>query len=288
EFEGWLKCEQQTNAIELRLVNTSSTKPAYLRKLRYVCSRGGTGGEKPYVKLHPDWSRKREGKRTDCRCSLVVKQYPGTSAVLAKYSDTHNHALGNANLRYTQIPADTREHIAGLLRLKVAPQHILQLMHREVYDKDDIFENDLQDTVVANRAEFIELRDIRRIQKDIEAETVRLHPDDGLSTLRWVSNLRAKGHLLGFKSKSDPPPSGSGLQADVFVLMIQTGWQRRMFQKFGEALLCIDATHNTTMYENLNLTTLIVRDKWAHGTCSYTLFLFTHRSRSQGFRWPGC
>jgi hypothetical protein len=47
--------------------------------------------------------------------------------------------------------------------------------------------------------------------------------------------------------------------------MIQTDWQRRMFEKYGEALMCIDATHNTTMYEHLNLTTLLVRDKWKHG-----------------------
>ncbi|KAJ7238362.1 hypothetical protein C8J57DRAFT_1528679 [Mycena rebaudengoi] len=100
---------------------------------------------------------------------------------------------------------------------------------------------------VAARTEFIQLRDIRRIQKEIEAENIRLAPDDGLSTQRWVEILRTKGHLLGFKSKLDPPP-GSGLALD-----------------HGEHLLCIDATHNVTMYENLNLTTLLVRNKRGHG-----------------------
>jgi hypothetical protein len=118
---------------------------------------------------------------------------------------------------------------------------------------------------VADRTEFITLRDIRRIEKDIEAEDVRLHPDDGQSTLRWVEILRRKGQLLGFKSKTDPPPPGSNLPRDVFTLMIQTKWQRQMFAKYGEALMCIDATHNTTMYEHLNLTTLLVRDRWRHG-----------------------
>ncbi|KAJ7282530.1 hypothetical protein C8J57DRAFT_1554562 [Mycena rebaudengoi] len=100
---------------------------------------------------------------------------------------------------------------------------------------------------VAARTEFIQLRDIRRIQKEIEAENIRLAPDDGLSTQRWVEILRTKSHLLGFKSKLDPPP-GSGLALD-----------------HGEHLLCIDATHNVTMYENLNLTTLLVRNKRGHG-----------------------
>jgi hypothetical protein len=48
--------------------------------------------------------------------------------------------------------------------------------------------------------------------------------------------------------------------------MFQTDWQRKMFDKYGKPLLCIDATHNVTMYENLNLTTLVVRDRWKHGT----------------------
>lgn len=121
-----------------------------------------------------------------------------------------------------------------------------------VYHSDNTFDDDLDldlDTV-ASRNDFVQLRDIRRIEKDIEAETVRLHPDDGQSTLKWVERLRAKGHVLGFKAKSDLPPPQSGLAPDVFVLMIQTGGQRKMFQKYGNFLLCVDATHNTTMYEN--------------------------------------
>ncbi|KAJ7161195.1 hypothetical protein C8R46DRAFT_1285283, partial [Mycena filopes] len=209
--------------------------------------RGGTGGEKIYIKRHPEWTRKCERRRTGCECTLLVKEYPGVSTVLGSYKDDHNHALGNANLRFTSISKDTREYIAGLLRLKVAPEHIVRvLLHRGVYDDDDLFEHDFDGSSVANRAEFIQLRDVRRIQKEIEAETVRLHPDDGFSTLQWVNNLRTKDALLGFKSKTDPPPIGSGLDPAVFSLMMQTKWQRHMFQKHGNELLCIDATHNTT------------------------------------------
>ncbi|KAJ7119830.1 hypothetical protein C8R44DRAFT_538578, partial [Mycena epipterygia] len=103
------------------------------------------------------------------------------STVLGNYSTGHNHPTGNANLRFTQIPKETREYIAGLLRMKVMPEHILRLLHQGVYDADDLFENDFNAKPVAHRAEFIQLRDIRRIEKDIEAETVRLHSDDGLS-----------------------------------------------------------------------------------------------------------
>ncbi|KAJ6557623.1 hypothetical protein B0H19DRAFT_884853, partial [Mycena capillaripes] len=97
------------------------------------------------------------------------------------YADVHNHPLGNDNLPFTQISHETREYIAGLLRLKVSPNHILKLVHGDVYNDDNTFEDDDDNGVVASRNDFIQLKDIRRIEKAIEAESVRLHPDDGQS-----------------------------------------------------------------------------------------------------------
>ncbi|KAJ7900500.1 hypothetical protein B0H13DRAFT_1622405 [Mycena leptocephala] len=125
QFQAWRTLEQEKHCIELRLVNTYEGMPVFVRQCRYVCSRAGTGGEKEYHKLHPDWSRKIANKRTDCKCCLLVKEYPGASTILGNYRDEHNHALGNANLPFTQISKETREYIAGLLRLKVAPEHIV-------------------------------------------------------------------------------------------------------------------------------------------------------------------
>jgi hypothetical protein len=127
DFEVWLANEQQTHAIELRLVNTYMNSLQYDRQLRYVCSRGGTGGKKSYLKLHPEWNCKIENKRTDCQCSLLVKQYPARSTVLGAYNSDHNHELGNANLPFVRISKETREYIAGLLRLKVSAEHIVRV-----------------------------------------------------------------------------------------------------------------------------------------------------------------
>jgi hypothetical protein len=41
-----------------------------------------------------------------------------------------------------------------------------------------------------------------------------------------------------------------------------------MFQELGNALICIDATHNTTCYAGLPLFTIMARDRWGHGKCS--------------------
>lgn len=115
------------------------------------------------------------------------------------------------------------------------------------------------------RNEFITAADVRRIQKDIEAETIRLDDRDGQSVLNWVENLRSRGELLGFKSSSDAPPPGSGLATDAFALCIQTAYQHECWTKFGNNFAGIDATHNTTHYEGMGLYTVITRDKWGHG-----------------------
>lgn len=103
-------------------------------------------------------------------------------------------------------------------------------------------------------------------QKDIEAETIRLDSQDGQSTKEWVHNLEKRGELLGFKGSSDVPPAGSALAPDTFALCVQTKYQRECWNKWGGKFAGLDATHNTTHYQGMSLFTVIVRDKWGHGT----------------------
>ena len=70
--------------------------------------------------------------------------------------------------------------------------------------------------------------------------------------------------MLGFKSSADTAPKGSDLAPDTFALVIQTQYQREVFEKYGHVFAGVDATHNTTHYENTSLFTVIVRDKWGH------------------------
>jgi hypothetical protein len=103
------------------------------------------------------------------------------------------------------------------------------------------------------------------LKREIETAEIRLHPKDGPSILLWVAQLRAENMLLAFKMSCDPPPAGSGLVSDVFVLILQTEYQGEMYRQLGHAFVGIDATHNTTHYQNLSLFTLIVCDRWGHG-----------------------
>jgi hypothetical protein len=80
-----------------------------------------------------------------------------------------------------------------------------------------------------------------------------------------VERLREKGAVLAFKSSGDAPPLGSSLSPGAFVLILQNEYQRKMFNEHGNKFSGIDATHNTTQYENVSLFTVIVRDRWGHG-----------------------
>jgi hypothetical protein len=125
-------------------------------------------------------------------------------------------------------------------------------------------------TLAPHRNDFIMLADIRCIEKAIEAETVRLECDDGKSVFLWAERLRAMDSLLGFKSCVCVAPPESRLAKEVFVLAFQTPSQRDQFHLYGnKGIVFIDGTHNTTMYKNMTLMTIIVRDHWGHGTWQF-------------------
>lgn len=117
----------------------------------------------------------------------------------------------------------------------------------------------------SKRDEFVTMGDVLRIQKMIDAESIRKHRDDGCSVVLWVEELQKEGSLLAFKGTRQPPPPNSGLALDTFVLCIQTPGQRSIFTKYATSFCAIDATHNVTQYANTNLFTVLVRDEHGHG-----------------------
>lgn len=141
-------------------------------------------------------------------------------------------------------------------------------MHGKVYS-----EGDHNTSKLIKRCQFATHADIRRIQKKIDAESVRLASDDGESVLLWVERLRALGHHLELKRSCDPTPEGSTVAKETFILIIQTKYQRECWQRYGTKFAGLDATHNTTHYTNMSLFTLMTRDKWGQGLFSGYLFL---------------
>ena len=116
-----------------------------------------------------------------------------------------------------------------------------------------------------DRDKYIKMNDINRISKALDREKIRLHPRDEVSIRKWLDILRLEGANTFCKDKLDHSPLGSGLSEDLFCLVLQTKFQSDMFRELGNALICIDATHNTTCYSGVSLFTIMVRDHWGHG-----------------------
>jgi hypothetical protein len=99
----------------------------------------------------------------------------------------------------------------------------------------------------------------------IEEEMICLHEEDAISSKLWMDRLEADKTRTFYEDKSNPPPFGSNLDKEVFVMCIQTSFQVGMFGRLGNGFIGIDATHNITQYADFLLFTIIVRDQWARG-----------------------
>ena len=49
-----------------------------------------------------------------------------------------------------------------------------------------------------------------------------------------------------------------------FLLALQTQFQKEMFEKYAQKLICVDATHGTTAYD-FQLVTVLVTDDYNEG-----------------------
>jgi hypothetical protein len=91
------------------------------------------------------------------------------------------------------------------------------------------------------------------------------HPEDVISTKLWVDKIRSENVQVYCKDKLDLPHPGSSLEQDTYLLCIQTPFQLDAFWRLGGYFIGIDGMHSITIYEGLQLFTIIVRDLWGHG-----------------------
>ena len=116
-----------------------------------------------------------------------------------------------------------------------------------------------------SRDRFISPQDIARLGRLQTNDKIRLHPEDVISTQIWADKIRSENARIFHKNKLEPPPPGSSLQQDAFVMCIQTPFQLDAFRRLGDNFIGIDGTHSITIYEGLQLFTIITRDRWGHG-----------------------
>ena len=96
------------------------------------------------------------------------------------------------------------------------------------------------------RDHYITNGDICRIRKEVERADIRLYANDAHSTQIWVNKLQLQGTFVYYKDKQDPPPEGSNLTDNLFMLCIQSKFQMKAYTCLGNGFLVIDTTHNVT------------------------------------------
>ncbi|KAI0037342.1 hypothetical protein FA95DRAFT_1507072, partial [Auriscalpium vulgare] len=151
-------------------------------------------------------ARSYTAKRVGCPCRLTVKTYPDTDTVRGMYCKDHSHATGSENVKFTHLSKATRDHIAEMLRMQIKPDQILHSLQGRDFTANS-----------AIRDEFVTLADIRRIQKGIQAENIRLHPDDGMSARLWIERLRKRGIPVAWMLSSD----GTEETVDYFIGLVK-------------------------------------------------------------------
>ena len=127
DMEIWLKKEQESKFIELRVKETRQNMKGdgWTKKHVYVCARQGTGGKKKYQKKFPEQGRKVPAKRSGCTCRLIIKCYPNMTCILGLYEDNHSHATGHDNAQFMRLTTDTRLQITEMLRMGISRKHIV-------------------------------------------------------------------------------------------------------------------------------------------------------------------
>ena len=93
---------------------------------------------------------------------------------------------------------------------------------------------------------YITRGEISRIRKDVQRANMELDANDAQLMWNWVKTLRSEGEIVYYKDKQDPPPEGSDLASDLFILCLQTRFQKEAYIRLRNMFLGIDATHNVT------------------------------------------
>jgi hypothetical protein len=125
-FLTWLATEEMEKSIELIVSRVErSDSPVWRERRVYQCGREHTGGKRDRPRT-TQWERTIPSKKTGCRCRLTIKRYPHTDAILGKYEDQHDHAIGDENLRFTRLSDTTKALVMEMVRTGIDSKAIVR------------------------------------------------------------------------------------------------------------------------------------------------------------------
>ena len=91
--------------------------------------------------------------------------------------------------------------------------------------------------------------------------TNKAYSDDADSVLYWVQEMQCEefNPVLFFKPQGQKSDF-NGVEEKDFLLALQTQFQKEMFEKHAQKLICVDTTHGTTAYDFQLVTVLVIDD----------------------------
>ena len=251
EFQQW-KSEEEMKR-KSYYVQHSSSIPCGAQQVWYLyCNRSGW--------YHAKGKGKRQLKsqgscKVDNACisHMKVTEDSVTGNVSVEYCCTHNsHSI---NIAHIPVPEGVKLDIAAKLHQGVKIDRIL---------------DDLRDSLSANGTigpeQLLSKQHIQNMKRQLNLQSIIKHQNDFDSTSAWVEELKTKEYnpVIVFKPQGmEQTTSMDNLGKDDFLLAIQSEFQKDALQHYGNKVIMMDATHDTTQYKFLLITILVVDDHGA-------------------------
>ena len=113
------------------------------------------------------------------------------------------------------------------------------------------------------RQHLVTRQDLHNIKAQYNIDGIVRHKNDLTNVRVWVQEMSTLEYnpVLIFKPQGE---SKDNFTENDFLLVLQTEFQRDMFQRFCSVAVCVDATHGTNAYD-FYLTTVMVIDDYGEG-----------------------
>ena len=187
----------------------------------FYCNRAGTFTPRgQQLRQEKSQGTRKIGKQ--CTAHIKAKVNEDNGHVEVMYCATHNHVV---RLAHVQIPNQTRMIIASKLKQGISMERIL----------DDIRES------VSNglcRQHLVTRQDLHNIKAQYNIDGIVRHKNDLTSVRVWVQEMSTLEYnpVLIFKPQGE---SKDNFTENDFLLVLQTEFQRDMFQRFGSVAVCV-------------------------------------------------
>lgn len=138
--------------------------------------------------------------------------------------------------------------------------------------RDDIGKRNIRHKFsdVAQRMHFVTRRDILNLSWKINHLSKIQHENDAQSVHQLVNELRAETYdpILCYKPQGSTDPTLCHLTKDSFILALQTEFQKDLYERFAQTIVCIDSNHKTNSH-GFQLITVLVADEYGEGKYYY-------------------